>query len=320
VADNVTITEGTGTTIAADEIASVKHQRVKIEWGVDGVATDVSASSPLPVVQTGAAILPTDAATQTTLAAVLAKLSADPSTETTLAAILAKIIAAPATSAKQDALAALIGEVQASPTSNTVLDRLKSIQTALTGTLAISAASLPLPTGASTEATLSTLNGKVPALGQALAAASTPVVLTAIQQAALTPPAAITGFATVAKQPALGTAGTPSVDVITVQGATTGTPIPTKAARSSTATHTNVGGSASSVTVLASNANRLGASVFNDSTAILYLDTTGGTASATNYTVQIGASAYFEMPFGYTGAITGIWASATGSARVVEYT
>lgn len=42
--------------------------------------------------------------TQTTSAAILAKLSADPATQTTLAAILAKIIAAPATEAKQDTL------------------------------------------------------------------------------------------------------------------------------------------------------------------------------------------------------------------------
>lgn len=46
------------------------------------------------------------------------------------------------------------------------------------------------------EGTLTTLNAKVPALGQALAAAAVPVVLTAIQVAAITPPAAITGFAT----------------------------------------------------------------------------------------------------------------------------
>jgi hypothetical protein len=48
--------------------------------------------------------LPSGAATQATLAEVLAKLSDDPATQTTLAAILAKIIAAPATEAKQDAL------------------------------------------------------------------------------------------------------------------------------------------------------------------------------------------------------------------------
>lgn len=44
------------------------------------------------------------------------------------------------------------------------------------------------------------IDGKTPVLGQALAADSVPVVLTAAQQTALTPPAAITGFATEAKQ------------------------------------------------------------------------------------------------------------------------
>lgn len=42
---------------------------------------------------------------------------------------------------------------------------------------------------------LTSIDGKTPALGQQLAAASSPVVLTAIQVAALTPPAAITGYA-----------------------------------------------------------------------------------------------------------------------------
>jgi hypothetical protein len=42
---------------------------------------------------------------------------------------------------------------------------------------------------------LSSIDTKTPALGQALAASSTPVVLTAIQVAALTPPAAITNYA-----------------------------------------------------------------------------------------------------------------------------
>jgi hypothetical protein len=42
---------------------------------------------------------------------------------------------------------------------------------------------------------LASINTKLPAQGQALAAASVPVVLTAIQQTALTPPAAITNYA-----------------------------------------------------------------------------------------------------------------------------
>lgn len=85
----------------------------------------------------------------------------------------------------------------------------------------VSAASLPLPTGASTSAKQDTIIGhvdgiegllttidadtgsidsKTPALGQALAAASVPVVLPAAQITTLTPPAAITGFATSAAQ------------------------------------------------------------------------------------------------------------------------
>jgi hypothetical protein len=47
---------------------------------------------------------------------------------------------------------------------------------------------------------LSSIDTKTPALGQALAAASVPIVLTALQLTALTPPAAISGYATSAKQ------------------------------------------------------------------------------------------------------------------------
>ena len=67
----------------------------------------------------------------------------------------------------------------------------------------VSAASLPLPTDAATQTTLALIKAKtdnIPALGQALAASSVPIVLTAAQETALTPPAAITGFATSAKQ------------------------------------------------------------------------------------------------------------------------
>lgn len=48
MADNVPITAGTGTNIAADDIGSVWHQRVKVQHGADGSATDVSTASPLP--------------------------------------------------------------------------------------------------------------------------------------------------------------------------------------------------------------------------------------------------------------------------------
>jgi len=51
MADNVDITPGTGATVAADEIAGVKYQRVKNTYGADGAATDVSRATPFPVTQ-----------------------------------------------------------------------------------------------------------------------------------------------------------------------------------------------------------------------------------------------------------------------------
>lgn len=86
-----------------------------------------------------------------------------------------------------------------------------------------------------------------------------------------------------------------------------------------TATLANVGASVTSVTLIASNTSRKGATVHNDSTALLYIKF--GSAAATNsFTVRVAAQGYYEVPFGYSGIITGVWASATGNARVTEIT
>lgn len=50
MAENVNITPGTGDVVGADDISSVKYQRVKIIEGADGVNDgDVSSANPLPV-------------------------------------------------------------------------------------------------------------------------------------------------------------------------------------------------------------------------------------------------------------------------------
>lgn len=85
-----------------------------------------------------------------------------------------------------------------------------------------------------------------------------------------------------------------------------------------TAVLTSVSASATTVTVLAANTARRGAYVFNDSTAVLYLKL-GATASTTSHTVQVPAYGLYELPLPvYTGVIDGLWATATGSARVTE--
>jgi hypothetical protein len=83
------------------------------------------------------------------------------------------------------------------------------------------------------------------------------------------------------------------------------------------ATTSTVAGSASSVQLLNNNGGRKGATIYNDSTALLYVKL-GTTASTSDFTVKMQADQYYEVPFGYTGKIDGIWASATGNARLTE--
>jgi hypothetical protein len=91
-------------------------------------------------------------------------------------------------------------------------------------------------------------------------------------------------------------------------------------ARASSSAVTSVSASASSVSLLASNANRRGAAFYNDSPFALYLKL-GATASTSSFTVKIEANQFWALPFPcFTGAIDGIWESATGSARITELT
>jgi hypothetical protein len=82
---------------------------------------------------------------------------------------------------------------------------------------------------------------------------------------------------------------------------------------------TQVASSASNVTLKAANVDRYGLTVHNDSTQVLYLKL-GATASSTSYTVRMIAQSYYEVPYGYTGRVDGIWASANGNAYVTEVT
>jgi hypothetical protein len=85
------------------------------------------------------------------------------------------------------------------------------------------------------------------------------------------------------------------------------------------ATLANVSDTASSTTLLASNAARLAAIIYNDSTVGLYVKY-GATASATSFTYFRDAGESYREER-YTGVIDGIWESdASGTARVTELT
>ena len=99
-------------------------------------------------------------------------------------------------------------------------------------------------------------------------------------------------------------------------------PLPVKAGTlgASTGTQSNVNDTNVDSTILAANAARRGAAVWNDSTQVLYLLLAAGTASATNCTVKVAADGYYEVPASYSGVIKGVWAAdASGAARVTEW-
>jgi len=146
---------------------------------------------------------------------------------------------------------------------------------------------ISLPTGAATETTLSTLNGKVTACN--------------------------TGAVTISTALPAGTNNIGDVDVLT---------LPDVALKNySTSAVTSVVSAATSTSVLASNANRRMAIMVNDTDRNTYVKL-GATASTTSFSYKLSPGQILELPIPiYTGAIDAIWdASPTGSMRVTEIT
>lgn len=85
------------------------------------------------------------------------------------------------------------------------------------------------------------------------------------------------------------------------------------------ATLANVSGAASSTVLFAATGNARGRTIWNDSSAILYVKF-GATATSTSCTLKLIADAFYEFPQPvYSGVVEGIWASATGAARVTSW-
>lgn len=88
---------------------------------------------------------------------------------------------------------------------------------------------------------------------------------------------------------------------------------------SGTSTPTTVASSITSATILAANSNRKGATIWNESTANLFLEF-GAAATTSTFVAKLTAGGYYEVPFSYAGVISGIWLAANGNALVRELT
>jgi hypothetical protein len=91
--------------------------------------------------------------------------------------------------------------------------------------------------------------------------------------------------------------------------------IPTGA---TTSTSSSIASSSSNILLLASNTDRAGATIYNDSTSILYVKLgTGCTTSS--FTCQLPPCSYYEVPTPvFQGEIDGFWATINGNARITE--
>lgn len=101
-----------------------------------------------------------------------------------------------------------------------------------------------------------------------------------------------------------------------VSRVTSTTPLPV-VVPSTSAVETSVAGIDSSVQLLAANAARKNGSIRNDSTATMYISF--GSLATTGSAIRLLSQETYELPVSYTGAMNAIWESATGNARIVEF-
>lgn len=91
-----------------------------------------------------------------------------------------------------------------------------------------------------------------------------------------------------------------------------------KSIRAEVATVTKIDASQSNTTLLVVNGDRKMATIYNNSTATLFIKY-GATASATSFSLKIGAGDYLEFPYPcYTGQIDGFWDALNGNAMITE--
>ena len=69
------------------------------------------------------------------------------------------------------------------------------------------------------------------------------------------------------------------------------------------------------ITLLEANSNRVGLTIWNDSTTNLLLDFDN--IPNNGYGIRISPDAYYELPFGYTGIIRGFWEGANPSGQAI---
>jgi hypothetical protein len=319
MADNVTLNAGSGgDTIAADDIGGVKYQLIKLGYGALDSFTIVTSSVGLPVGDAGGSLTVDNNGTFAVQAAQSGTWNVGTVTTVTGVTTVSTV-----TSLSQWAGNA-IDTNSGSKSAGTLRVVLATDQPALTNKLLVTP---DLPSGASTAA-------KQPALGTAGTASSDVITVQGITS--MTPLLATitfasaqavtqsgtwnitnisgtvslpTGASTAAKQPALGTAGSASTDVITIQGIASMTKLLVTPDANSAINVAQVGGS--SVSTAASGVQKVG--VVGNAGATV--DSTVGAGTAPANQVVAGSLYNATAPAPTTGQAMALQADQGGNLR-----
>ncbi len=157
-----------------------------------------------------------------------------------------------------------------------------------------------------------TLLARIPALVSGRVPVDGSAVTQPVSAASLPLPA---GAATAAKQPALGTAGSPSADVLTIQGAPTGTAMPAslpKLAAGPTTARTAVATGTTATAILAAGRSDEMVSLKNTGTVKAYIGGTGVTA-ANGWPLAVGESMTMDAKMA-EGGISAVLDTAQSTA------
>lgn len=184
----------------------------------------------------------------------------------------------------------------------------------------ISAVSLPLPTGAATEATLASIDGNIDVALSTRASEATLASIDGNIDVALSTRASEATVATLlteaAFQARINTLGQKTMANSTpVVIASDQTAIPVTQGGAAVATVTSVSVSTVAVTLSASNSAKTRVIVYNESGDLFVK--LGASASTSNYSYRITKASTLEID-GYYGIVTAIRASGMGNALVTE--
>jgi hypothetical protein len=75
----------------------------------------------------------------------------------------------------------------------------------------------------------------------------------------------------------------------------------------------------SSVLLASENFLRAGVSIYNNSSNNLFVRCSESAATTSVFTARITSQGYWQTPYGYQGAIQGVWDGASGNALVTEF-